>query len=370
MRNTLFIMKYLIIVLIVITACQNSKPDPYTLFNEAKERLLSQEFISYRQTFYWPNMLDEIDTIAGSVKFQKNTNSSIGYDFVTLGKKADMVFVGGELKIISHIDSTLITHSAGEDRSGESFIRSIYFVSDSPLILLDKKIWEFSMDTIIDGVQLYNYYSIEKDTIIEGRHVYSEHHLFVNPHSKLFGRYEWRAFLNGKKSQIITAVNDDFTMDAAPRSLEYILPANYVSVLPGSGKKRHTLEVTNKAPAIEAFDLAGNGVRLADFKGEKVLLNFSIINCGWCKSAIDYLNEGESKFNDSIKLLYINPVDSVEQIEKYAKKFRVPGTIIPNAKAIGEDFNVSGFPTFYLIDEDGKIEAAQVGFNKEFFEKL
>lgn len=113
------------------------------------------------------------------------------------------------------------------------------------------------------------------------------------------------------------------------------------------------------------MDADGNWVELAQMRGKKVLLNFSMIRCGWCKIALEQFNKPAYQFADNIVPLYVNPVDTKEEMDKYRSKVPIPFPVLANAEAVGKAYGVSGYPTFYLIDESGKVEEVVVGFSDE-----
>src|SRR5690606_12925176 len=125
------------------------------------------------------------------------------------------------------------------------------------------------------------------------------------------------------------------------------------------------LKVGTPAPDFELMDVGGKAVKLSDYRGKKVLLAFSMINCGWCKIALEQFAKPDYQFADNIVPLYINPVDSKERMEKYMSKVEIPFPVLLGAKEVGKSYGVYGFPTFYLIDENGKIEEVTQGFTDE-----
>jgi len=100
------------------------------------------------------------------------------------------------------------------------------------------------------------------------------------------------------------------------------------------------------------------------------LLDFSMINCGWCKIALEEFSKPNFEFAANIIPLYVNPVDPTEKMEKYVSRVTVPFPVLIDAKSVGEAYGVSGFPTFFLIDESGKIENVEVGYSDELMVKL
>jgi len=62
----------------------------------------------------------------------------------------------------------------------------------------------------------------------------------------------------------------------------------------------------------------------------------------------------------------VNPEDSKERMVSYMKKLKIPFPVLTDAKTVGEQYGVNGYPTFFLINEDGIIESVQSGYSESF----
>ena len=109
---------------------------------------------------------------------------------------------------------------------------------------------------------------------------------------------------------------------------------------------------------------------LKSLRGRKVLIDFSVINCGYCKLALQHFNRDEYELDNKITGIYINPDDSNSEVSDYRDKLPIPFPAIAGAKKIAKAYGVSSFPTFFLIDERGDIEKVVVGYRSEFLETL
>jgi thiol-disulfide isomerase/thioredoxin len=104
---------------------------------------------------------------------------------------------------------------------------------------------------------------------------------------------------------------------------------------------------------------------LNELKGEVVLLDFWIKNCGPCIQSIPHLKELQNKLKGlKVKIVSINSYDSKNDVDWFCKKFGVDYTVLLNGKAIAEKYGVSGFPTFFIIDKTGKIFLSQFGYGE------
>jgi len=101
-----------------------------------------------------------------------------------------------------------------------------------------------------------------------------------------------------------------------------------------------------------------------DLKDNVVLIDFSANYCVACilsMTAIDRLREKYK--NDEVKFITINVADSRESVLKFIRKYNVKYPIYINGKEVGEKYNVTGIPVFYLIDKKGNIVTTFDGYS-------
>lgn len=131
----------------------------------------------------------------------------------------------------------------------------------------------------------------------------------------------------------------------------------------------------NMAPEIKT-DLTYNGkpFALSDLKGNYVLIDFWGTWCGPCVGEMPKLKEFQEKYSDqNFVILGIDSGDTEERWRKFIEEEGYDWTHIRTAKG-GNDllipYNVSAFPTKYLIDPNGKIIHKSVGSSEEMFNKI
>lgn len=364
----------LIAITIVLAAfgCETKKT-PDEVFQAAKEKLFAAEQISITQTMLWedPN-LGDIDTFLYDVTLQKYPNRYFEYNYIGKRKGYELSYLNDVLLSVNHSDSSVIFHTEENPEMYEYTAASNSFLSFSPINLMKKDPWVFKKDTAIQDKKLLDFYWVEMDTLISDKNVYLENHLFINPSNLIVVFASRRLYHNGKQSQIIDSWFTDFEIGPSTAPLQSDFPKGYLTKTSAQERENipKVLTVGTKAPDFELQDLDGRSVRLSDFKGKKVLLDFSIINCGWCKIALDEFRKPDFEFPSDIIPLYINPVDSKEKMDKYHAKVKIPFAAMINAKSTGEAYGVSGYPTFYIIDKAGYIEEVLVGYDDDFIAKL
>jgi thiol-disulfide isomerase/thioredoxin len=125
--------------------------------------------------------------------------------------------------------------------------------------------------------------------------------------------------------------------------------------LNGSLAPEWTLKVYNKDKILS----------LTDLKGNVILLDFWIKNCGPCIQSVPHLNELQDKFKGkNFKIISINSYDSREDVSWFCNKHKTNFSVLLNGKEVAEKYGVNGFPTFFIIDKEGKIIYSGAGYDK------
>jgi peroxiredoxin len=113
-----------------------------------------------------------------------------------------------------------------------------------------------------------------------------------------------------------------------------------------------------QAPEFELTALDGKKVRLADFKGKAVLLNFWATFCQPCKIEMPWFVDLQNKYGpEGLQIVGVAMDDASEaDIGKFAKNLGVNYPILIGQEKIGEDYGGIPFlPTTFYISRDGKV---------------
>ncbi|QEE48317.1 TlpA family protein disulfide reductase [Flavobacterium alkalisoli] len=106
-------------------------------------------------------------------------------------------------------------------------------------------------------------------------------------------------------------------------------------------------------------------VKLSEFKGKVVLLDFWYRSCKYCVKSIPGLIELQEEFKDDLVIIGINHFDAQEDVNEYIdyKKMNYLSTYKTGEK-IFEDFSVDLFPTVILYDREGKLIKIEKGYHE------
>ncbi len=133
------------------------------------------------------------------------------------------------------------------------------------------------------------------------------------------------------------------------------------------------LEKGDKAPDFDLTTLDGEKVKLSDYKGEKVLLNFWATWCPPCRAEMPDMQKLHDK-HDDVNILAVNlsgTESGEEKIQDFIDELDLSFTIpLDIDMEISQMYEVVAYPTTYMIDSDGRIGYKSFGaLNYELMKK-
>lgn len=116
------------------------------------------------------------------------------------------------------------------------------------------------------------------------------------------------------------------------------------------------------APEIILPNLQGQTIKLSDYRGKVVILNFWASWCPPCKAEMPELERAYQEFSQSTDavLLTVNLTDGYRETTAKARQYMVdnhftmPVLLDTKGKA-ADDYNITSIPTTVIIDKQGNI---------------
>ncbi|PKG22405.1 peroxiredoxin family protein [Niallia nealsonii] len=120
--------------------------------------------------------------------------------------------------------------------------------------------------------------------------------------------------------------------------------------------KTKPLEIGAKAPDFSLRNLKGETLKLSDFKGKKVMLNFWATWCPPCKQEMPAIQQFFEEKGKDVVILAVN-IDGSEDVIEFvqSKKITFPILLDENNR-VNEQYKVVTIPTTFFIDEKGIIQ--------------
>ena len=130
------------------------------------------------------------------------------------------------------------------------------------------------------------------------------------------------------------------------------------------------LKTGSAAPDFTVKDPSGNPVKLSDYHGKVVVIDFWATWCGPCQASLPHTNEVAAKFKGKdVVFLAVNTWDKADAFNSWLplhKNYDALNFVIdtnPQASNIAQTlYHVSGIPTQYVIDKNGKVANSFVGY--------
>lgn len=134
-----------------------------------------------------------------------------------------------------------------------------------------------------------------------------------------------------------------------------------------SGNQREEVPL---APDFTVYDAEGNKVKLSDFKGKKVIVNFWASWCGPCKNEMPDFQKAYEKYGNDIVFMMVNMTDGSRETVDSAKSFiDKSGYTFPIYFDKDESalyaYYVYSIPATYFISSDGTLATYARGMINE-----
>ena len=140
---------------------------------------------------------------------------------------------------------------------------------------------------------------------------------------------------------------------------------NTESETTGSAKPSDSEDKRTKAPDFTVLDENGNEVRLSDFRGKPVVLNFWATWCYYCKVEMPDFNQAYAK-HPEVQFLMVNATDGVQETVEGVKKFIAEAgydfdVFFDTEYSAINAYHITGFPATFFIDAQGNLIARASG---------
>jgi thiol-disulfide isomerase/thioredoxin len=120
-------------------------------------------------------------------------------------------------------------------------------------------------------------------------------------------------------------------------------------------------------PVINTAGTQSGTVRLADQRGKVVLIDFFATWCGPCRKSTPTLVRLHHKY--AARGLVVWGIDEDEDpayvVPSYMNAYDIPYPILPDVRNVARKYDVRGYPTLFLIDQQGRVRFVHSGLIDE-----
>lgn len=133
------------------------------------------------------------------------------------------------------------------------------------------------------------------------------------------------------------------------------------------------LDLGVQAPPFSLRDIDGAAYELRKgLSRGPLLLVFFKTTCGACNLAFPYYNRLRQAYPQEGWQLWAISQDSLEATRRYSERyeFAFPALLDGAGWPVSKAYDPPSTPTFYLVDGDGRVAAANTGFSKDDLNEL
>jgi peroxiredoxin len=125
-------------------------------------------------------------------------------------------------------------------------------------------------------------------------------------------------------------------------------------------------EVNSPAPDFQLQNLSGEALRLSDFRGKPVLINFWATWCGPCQLEMPLIQKYYEKHSPDLVVLAVNNDEPRDAVQAFVDQMKLTFPILLDPGARVEDqYRVRAFPTSLFINREGLIRYQHIGILNE-----
>ncbi len=136
----------------------------------------------------------------------------------------------------------------------------------------------------------------------------------------------------------------------------------------------HALVGSGEAINFTLKDQEGNNIRLSEYRGQVVLINFWASWCGPCRQEFPLLDELHAKYQGlGFTVFGVNVEENRELADKVLREIPVTFPILFDSEnEVSEDYDVDAMPATVLVDRSGQIRFMHRGYKpgyEDLYEK-
>jgi len=119
-----------------------------------------------------------------------------------------------------------------------------------------------------------------------------------------------------------------------------------------------------QAPDFALKDVTGQTVKLSDYRGKVVLLNFWATWCEPCQEEIPWFIDFQQSLKDrNFEVLGVSmDDDGCDSVKPFLAKYKLNYRVVIGTEELSGKFGgIDALPTTYIIDREGRVAVAHVG---------
>lgn len=130
-------------------------------------------------------------------------------------------------------------------------------------------------------------------------------------------------------------------------------------VMPADAKN-----ISGKAPVFTLKSRSGHNLRLSDYRGQVLLINFWASWCGPCRQEMPLLEKLYKRYKKlGFTIMGVNVDTDSTKANNYLKDMSVTFPIVyDTTNAVSKSYNVNAMPTTVIVDRNGNMRFLHQGY--------
>ena len=126
----------------------------------------------------------------------------------------------------------------------------------------------------------------------------------------------------------------------------------------------HAVDIRQQAPDFTLKSLEGTNLRLEEYRGQVVLINFWASWCGPCRQEMPLLDRLHHRYEDTgFAVLGVNVEGEVAPAQKIVDKTKVTfPVLIDEQQKVSEMYSLEAMPSTVVVDRDGVVRYIHRGY--------
>jgi thiol-disulfide isomerase/thioredoxin len=114
-------------------------------------------------------------------------------------------------------------------------------------------------------------------------------------------------------------------------------------------------------------DMSGKTVRLSDYKGKVVLLEFWATWCPPCRASVPGLEKLHKAYKDKGLVLLAVSMDEGgwDEVQSYVKESGITYTVLKGTEDVATKYQVRSIPMMLVLNKEGKITKRYLGMGSD-----
>ena len=331
--------------------------------------ILSCDFVKDTTDKVFSKRFHNVEKFQTGTRYSINTEVEFAYGDAT------------ELERIPHFPWIGVTKSLRHNFEfyGPLTDQDTYLLSnvDSP----DDSLVTYSLaDTTIDGKACYDVICLDttpKRDIFGGTWLRNERRIWIDKQTYLpIQFYTVQVLLEDKDTLCQYTYDKLLSFDTTINYSRFTLESLPAEMIVKDYKPRKSVKPLGRgkpAPEWTLPTLSGDSISLADLRGKVVLLDFFYKGCAPCGAALPTLQRMHEKYKDQgVVIIGIDPIDDPvkDDMADFIKKRSVGYTVVFSDRELPQKYRVTGYPTLFFINREGKIVKYHEGFSASMEEKV